>query len=144
MTMMVVVVVLIIGEVIMIMMVYPCNCISLLSPQDTELQPMDMDTTQSTPTTSAKIILTGPKHKTLHKEELTVNKEEQLTKARITHRAAFSQKRKSPKPENGTTKHGKQEVVCFIYKFQVFLLVLLQLEAKLLYWIALSVLHYSS
>ena len=75
---------------------------------------MDTDDQQVTP---SKIILTGPKHKTLHKEELTMNEAERLTKARITHRAAFSEKRKSAKqsPEklSGGAKHGKQEVcVC--------------------------------
>ncbi|CAB4042378.1 deubiquitinating VCIP135, partial, partial [Paramuricea clavata] len=78
-----------------------------------DTQPMDTDDQQVTPTTPSKIILTGPKHKTLHKEELTMNEAERLTKARITHRAAFSEKRKSAKqsPEklSGGAKHGKQE-----------------------------------
>ena len=77
-------------------------------------QPMDTDNQQVTPTRPSKIILPGPKQKTLHKEELTMSDEERLTKARITHRAAFSQKRKStkqsPEKPTGSTKHGKQEV----------------------------------
>ena len=83
-------------------------------PAESVSQPMDTDSQQAAPTTPSKIILTGPKQTTLHKEELTMSDEERLTKARISHRAAFSQKRKStkqsPEKSSGSTKHGKQEV----------------------------------
>ena len=81
---------------------------------DIDAQPMDTDNQQMTPTTPSKIILAGPKQKTLHKEELTMSEEERLTKARITHRAAYSQKRKSskesPEKPSASIKHGKPEV----------------------------------
>ena len=63
-----------------------------------------------------KYILIGPKKKTLHKEELTMSNAERLTKARIQHHVAYSQKRKnageSPKKSTGSAKLGKQEVSC--------------------------------
>lgn len=73
---------------------------------------METDVQQAESSMLAKIILKGPKHSTLHKEELTMSEEERLTRARITHHAAYSQKRKSgaksPEKPHGTSKHGKQ------------------------------------
>ena len=88
-------------------------------PADADSQPMDTDEQQATATSPRKIILTGPKQKTLHKEELTMSQEEKLTKARITHRAAYTNKRKStkesPEKSSGSTKHGKPEVGVFYH-----------------------------
>ena len=95
-------------------LIYLSLIASVLSP-NIDSQSMDTDSQQTTLSSPSKIIITGPKQKTLHKEELTMNEEERLTKARITHRAAYSQKRKSttkesPEKPSGSTKHGKQEV----------------------------------
>ena len=66
--------------------------------------------------TPMKYILIGPKKKTIHKEELTKSNAERLTKARIQHHAAYSQKRKnageSPKKGTGSPQLGKQKVSC--------------------------------
>ena len=45
-----------------------------------------------------KIILTGEKSKSTHKEELTHSKAEEVVKKKIEHAAAFQQKRSSASP----------------------------------------------
>ena len=49
-------------------------------------------------TTPMKIILTGPKSKTIHKEELNASKSEQILRKKIEHGAVVKQKRLSTSP----------------------------------------------
>ena len=73
------------------------------------------------PFTSSKIILTGEKKKTLHREELTMSNTEKVLKMRTEHHAAIMQKRRSGEPAKKTPEKGakipKQQVcpvvVCF-------------------------------
>ncbi|XP_066272769.1 deubiquitinating protein VCPIP1-like [Branchiostoma lanceolatum] len=47
------------------------------------------------PSSPSKIILTGHKHKTIHKEELTMSEAERMVQRKITDKAAHQQKKKS-------------------------------------------------
>ncbi|KAI8501465.1 Deubiquitinating protein VCIP135 [Branchiostoma belcheri] len=47
------------------------------------------------PSSPSKIILTGHKHKTIHKEELTMSEAERMVQRKITDKAAHEQKKKS-------------------------------------------------
>ena len=55
----------------------------------------DQDTSAASPFTPSKIILTGEKKKTLHKEELNMSETEKVLKTRTEHHAAIMQKRRS-------------------------------------------------
>ncbi|XP_077414995.1 deubiquitinating protein VCPIP1 [Vanacampus margaritifer] len=57
------------------------------------------ETTPQTPDPPAKIILTGPKAKTLHKEELTMSRAERDLQHSISERASVSQRRAKPDPK---------------------------------------------
>ena len=64
--------------------------------------------------TPSKIILTGEKKKTLHKEELTMSETERVLKTRTEHHAAIMQKRRSGEVAKKTVdkeaKVAKQQV----------------------------------
>ena len=64
-------------------------------PQSAHGTNSDQDPHAVSPFKPNKIILTGEKKKTLHKEELTVSETERVLKARTEHHAAIMQKRRS-------------------------------------------------
>lgn len=55
----------------------------------------DQEVNAASPYAPSKIILTGEKKKTLHKEELTMSETERVLKMRTEHHAAIMQKRRS-------------------------------------------------
>jgi len=55
----------------------------------------DQDTNAVSTFTPSKIILTGEKKKTLHREELNLSETERVLKTRTEHHAAIMQKRRS-------------------------------------------------
>lgn len=71
--------------------------------------------------TPSKIILTGEKKKTLHKEELTASETERLLKTKTEHHAVIMQKRRSKggarKTSNKEAKVPKQHVCIAIILF---------------------------
>ena len=81
--------------------------------QGTNVESSDQEANVSTFTPS-KIILTGEKKKTLHKEELTMSEKEKVLKAKTEHHAAVMQKRRSgegaKKMFNKEAKVAKQQV----------------------------------
>ena len=74
----------------------------------------DQDPAAVIPFTPSKIILTGEKKKTMHKEELTMSETERVVKTRTEHHAAVMQKRRSgegaKKMADKEAKVAKQQV----------------------------------
>ena len=66
----------------------------------------DQDTNAVGTFTPSKIILTGEKKKTLHREELNMSETERVLKTRTEHHAAIMQKRRSGE---GTKKASDKE-----------------------------------
>ena len=83
-------------------------------PQNTHAANADEDPNAVSPFTPSKIILTGEKKKTLHREELTMSETERVLKTRTEHHAAIMQKRRSgegaKKLVNKEAKVPKQQV----------------------------------
>ena len=75
----------------------------------------DQDINVASTFTPTKIILTGEKKKTLHKEELTMSETERVLKTRTEHHAAIMQKRRSgegvKKTADKEAKVPKQQVL---------------------------------
>ena len=75
----------------------------------------DQDSNVASTFTPTKIILTGEKKKTLHKEELTMSETERVLKTRTEHHAAIMQKRRSgegvKKTADKEAKVPKQQVL---------------------------------
>ena len=67
----------------------------------------DQDTNAVTTFTPSKIILTGEKKKTLHREELNMSETERVLKTRTEHHAAIMQKRRSGEGVKKTEKEAK-------------------------------------
>ena len=93
-------------------------------PQNTVVQATSSEQHQNADVSSftpSKIILTGVKKKTLHKEELTASETERLLKTKTEHHAVIMQKRRSGegarKTSNKEAKVPKQHVCIAIILF---------------------------
>ena len=84
-----------------------------------------------TPYTPSKIILTGEKKKTFHREELTASNTERALKTRTEHHAAIMQKKKSGAsvnkgaessnrlPKQLVNYHGQNNMFCLLFKVYI-------------------------
>lgn len=74
----------------------------LLQEQKMMTAAMELEDSSNEQSCSSKIILTGAKSKTVHKEELVVSKTEQMLRKKIQHSASLKQNRSSASPVKQT------------------------------------------